>query len=516
MREFQYNPYADIKNLIQEHRDIMRDITNGSDRWIKHLEEELMNFWMLDDVKDMSAKLFRSFLTDDGKKLPGLNKTNEWPRAFQEAIKKDENGNYTAEAGGLLEGPDKNANYNFVRIHSRQVFAYGVAYNMTGKAEYFNLCKEGAIALMNLVEADGSMCTRLDLSGKKVDGKDDIDYIEKRTSQDLAYGMSGIAFYYYLTHDESALEKVLVLKKYIFDTYYHKGRGVVSWLPQKVKDQNKRLELVAHLDQLYAYMLWLTPSLPADYKKEFKRNMKELAHIMIERFYSEVHGTFWGASTSSDMQALGSAHTDFGHSVKTMWVIYQVGIWTKDTYLINFARQKIHAILENAFDPESGAWNRRILSDGKIDKDKEWWSLAELNQAAALLAIKDPSYLQYLNDTYAFWFENMIDAEHGEIWHVLNRRLNPKRIFPKVHCWKNGYHSLEHALIGYLTSKQILSEKIDLYYAFAPKEEVKHQTVTPYFFKANITEKEVIANGKISDVKGNPLNIVKVTFESLH
>ena len=511
MQKYQFNKYADIKALIKEHNGLMRDSANA-DRWVKHVENELMTFWMMDEVQDMKGGLFRTFFTDDGRKLPGLNETDKWPDALRKAIEKDEKGNYTAEAGGLLEGDDKTADYNFVRAHSRQVFAYGVAFNMTGRAEYFELCKKGALALMELVDFDGSMYTKQELSSGKF-----VDDAEKRTSQDLAYGMSGIAFYYYLTHDEKALGKILALKRYIFGKYYHPGRGVFSWLPQKVKDSNKRLELVAHLDQIYGYMLWLTPSLPAKEKDEFKTEMKNLVHIMIERFYSEVHGTFWGASTSSDMQALGSAHTDFGHSVKAMWVIYQVGVWTGETYFINFASQKIHAILENAFDEENGSWNRRFLGDGTIEKDKEWWSLAELNQAAALLAIKDPLYLQYLNKTYKFWFEKMVDKENGEIWHILDKELNPKRIFPKIHCWKNGYHSLEHALFGYLTSKQILGEEIELYYAFAPGEKVRHQTVTPYFFKANITNSEVVTEkGKISDIRDNSLNTIKVTFEFLH
>jgi hypothetical protein len=242
---------------------------------------------------------------------------------------------------------------------------------------------------------------------------------------------------------------------------------------------------------------------------------------MIERFYSEVYGTFWGASTSSDMQSLGTNHTDFGHSVKAMWVIYQVGVWTEETYFINFARQEIHAILESAFDYERGSWNNRVYADGTIGKDKEWWSLAELNQAAALLAIKDPSYLQYLNKTYSFWFKNMVDYKNGEIWHVLDgETLFPKHIFPKGHCWKNGYHSLEHALFGYLTSKQILSENIELYYAFTSMDEVRYQTVTPYFFKANIIDKKAVTgpDGEavlIDDGDVDRLNI-KVTFESLH
>ncbi|MDR2889140.1 MAG: AGE family epimerase/isomerase [Lachnospiraceae bacterium] len=514
--KYKHDPYLNIKNLINLHRDlIIADDFEGSNRWIEHLENELMRFWMKPEVKDMSKGLFRSFLINDGKHLPGLDAVDQWPAELRKAIQKDENGNYSAEAGDLLEGPEKNADKNFVRVHSRQTFAYGVAYNMTGKPEYFELCRKGAYALMELIGNNGSMFTRQHLSKG-----DFINDTKTRTSQDLAYGMTGIAFYYYLTHDEAVLDKIRALKNYIFDNYFHQGKEVFTWLPHKNTSKEQSVELVAHLDQLYAYMLWLTPSLPAKEKNEYKADMKRIADIMIEKFYSEVYGTFWGASTSSDMQTLGTSHTDFGHSVKAMWVIYQVGIWTDQIYYVNFARQKIHAILESAFDVSNGSWNRRILDDGSIDRDKEWWGLAELNQAAALLAIKDPSYLQYLNKTYAFWFKNMIDYKHGEIWHVLDgETLYPKQMFPKAHCWKNGLHSLEHCLFGYLTSKQILGENIELYYAFTSIDEVKHQTVTPYLFKANIIDQAVITKNNeevlINDGDVDRLNI-KVTFEFLH
>lgn len=514
---FCFDRYCDMQPLFEQHRAlILRDDYVGGNRWLDHLEHDLMKFWSKPEVREMRHGLYRSFLTDDGKPLPGLSDADQWPPELRRAIVKTPDGGYSAEAGSLLEGPDKNADKNFVRAHSRQVFAYGIAYHMTGNPEYFQMCRQGARAMLKLIGDDGSMFTRQHLeSGEWINDS------KTRTSQDLAYGMTGIAFYYYLTHDETVLEKILKLKNYIFREYFHPGKQLITWLPYRNTSRQQSVELVSHLDQLYAYMLWLTPSLPKVHKDQFLRDMEMIATIMLEQFYSEVHGTFWGASTTQEMQVLGSDHTDFGHSVKAMWVIYQVGVWTQNAYLMNFARQKIHAILENAYDAGNGAWNRRFLPDGSLDLDKEWWSLAELDQAAALLAIKDPSYLQYVNRTYAFWFKNMVDVRNGEIWHALEGdNLQPKRIFPKAHCWKTSLHSFEHALFCYLTSKQIMGEKIELYYAFESLDEVVYQTVTPYLFKANILSKEaaVGADGKemcINDGYADRLN-VKVTFDSLH
>lgn len=513
--QYQLNPYLKIDNLFKFHKDLIeQDDYEKGNKWIDHLEHDLMKFWMKPSVQGMEHGLFRTFFTNEGLPLPGLDESESWPRSFQKAIQKDEEGNYTEEAGSLLEGEEKSADKNYVRAHSRQTFAYGIAYHMTGNTKYFELCRKGAYAMLDLIDDEGSMLTRQRLNG------DWIHDVKTRTSQDLAYGMTGIGFYYYLTHDEKVLKKILLLKNYIFKNYYHKGKDLFTWLPYKNHSPQQSIELVSHLDQLYAYMLWLTPSLPQPYKDEFKADMQKIVDIMIERFYTEVYGTFWGSSNSPDMKVLGTDHTDFGHSVKSMWVIFQVGVWTNNITYMNFARPKIHAILENAFDEGNGSWNRRILQDGSIDKDKEWWSLAELDQAAAILALKDPTYLQYLNKTYAFWFKNMVDNKNGEVWHILDgETLMPKKTFPKAHCWKTSLHTFEHALIGYLTSKQLLSETFDLYYAFESLDDVKYQTVTPYIFKSNITKTEAVkVNGEeelINDGDVDRLNI-RVTFDSLH
>ena len=76
-----------------------------------------------------------------------------------------------------------------------------------------------------------------------------------------------------------------------------------------------------------------------------------------------------------------------------------------EPFYIDFARPKIDKILKDAFVEENisdvikGSWARRLDSEGNIDIDKEWWILAELDQACEILAIHDPSYYAYLNNT---------------------------------------------------------------------------------------------------------------------
>lgn len=70
------------------------------------------------------------------------------------------------------------------------------------------------------------------------------------------------------------------------------GKGYLTWLPKHENDE--QIQIVAQLDQLYAYMLMITPSLPEPYQSIWKKDMKKIADILITQFYSEKYQFFWG------------------------------------------------------------------------------------------------------------------------------------------------------------------------------------------------------------------------------
>jgi len=215
------------------------------------------------------------------------------------------------------------------------------------------------------------------------------------------------------------LEDIKAVKKHIWDLYYDAGMGVIKWVNEKSPDGDlpDQKELVAQLDQVYAYGLWLTPALPEELREQWQKDLVNLAHIMITQFYSPRQGLFWGAITTPGIKKLGTDHTDFGHSVKTMWLIYQLGKWTGDLSLVEFGRVNAARILEVAYMEDTGEWARRVDGQGKLDKNKEWWAMCELDQVAATLALIDPAYARYLPNTYDDYLKHMVDHRHGGIWH---------------------------------------------------------------------------------------------------
>jgi len=212
--------------------------------------------------------------------------------------------------------------------------------------------------------------------------------------------------------------------------------------------------------------------------------------------------------------SLGSDHTDFGHSVKTFWVILKIGELLGEPFYVDFACPKIDRILREAYMEENGSWARRYDVDGNLDTDKEWWILAELDQAAEILSIHDPYYYHYLNRTHRYWMKHMVDHENGEIWHMVSGKDDkPMLQYPKAHNWKTSLHSFEHALFGYMTASRVKGEECELYYALPEWERVSHKTVAPYMFFGNVTDIQKQEKAKnLPD--GN--YIYKVTYNAIH
>lgn len=475
----------DIDKLIEE--------MVGPDTWKSHVKKDLMKFWDRPEITGMMDGLFPTYITNSGELLP--DDMEQWPQEFKEA--------YAGEdTKGLVD-----TGKNYVRAHSRLTYAFGIAYHMTGESHYLEVCRKGALALLEAIDGNYGMHVTKEIET----GNWDNNY-QLRTSQDLAYGLTGLGMYYFLTHDKTFLYKILQIKEFIFRVYMDDGRGYLTWKPRHLQDPE--VQIVAQLDQLYAYMLMLTPSLPEPFQSEWKKDMKKIVDILIINFYSEEYEFFWGVDNDSHYMQLGTDHTDFGHSVKTLWVILKVGQLLGEPHYIEFARPKIDKILKNAYVKEDGTWARRFDADGNLDYDKEWWILAELDQACEILAMNDPSYYRYLNTTQKYWLDKMVDKEHGEIWHMLDGKTHtPVVRYPKAHNWKTSLHSFEHALFGYMTAADIKNDDVDLYYALPEWEKASQKNVAPYMFFGNVTGVSQKENLQFMP-DGN--RTIKVTFNSLH
>lgn len=465
----------------------------NSERWIEHLRKDLMPFW--DTLTalggDNNNGMFPSCRCNDGS-IPekGVFDCEEYKK-------------YThgTENAALVTSDSL-----YTRAHARQIFAYGVGFHMTGEVKYLDYMKAGVDYMRNNAIDRTNRGAAPILNTKTGEWGPKKDF---RTSQDMAYALSGIGFYYYLTRDKAVLDDIVSIKNYIFDAYYDEEIGMLKWVLANDGENNPdQLELVAQLDQIYAYMIWLTPALPDSLQSAWKKDLKDVAGIMIDNFYSIKYGFFWGALTDNkflpdsiqkenrigagdvtslkhSVRGLGTPHTDFGHSVKTFWLIYQIGKLTKEPYLTTFAADKIARLLDVAYVPATGSWARRFDQNGLLDRNKEWWGLAILDQTTSTLSLRDPSYARYLVTTYEDWFTNLVDHKNHGIWHLVSENNEPDLSYPKQHTWKNAFHSFEHCLVAYITTGELKENSVKLYYAF--DREMERKRIQPYLFMGKIT-----------------------------
>ena len=457
------------------------DLPTG-ERWLQHFREDLLPFWNVPDAWGTPRGDFPTFRGNDGRAV-------DWAKPPEEL----------ATAPGWLK---ENFGREFVRMKSRQTYFYGVAYHLTGDPKMLALARDGAAFIRKraLDPATGSAVSYWEKGAPKPE-------VLARTSQDLAYAELGLAMYYYLTRDEAVLRDIRKLKRHIFTLYWNPQWQALRWVV-KANPENDQLrqELVAQLDQVNAYLLLLTPILPPAERKAWTADLQRLAQVMVRDYHDADRHLFWGTIHDPAQKKLGSRHTDFGHSAKAYWMLERIGRLTKDQALIDLATTGARALLKQAYLPDSGTWGSRLSPDGSVDTGKEWWIYAELDQLAATLALTDPAQAAPLPRTADFWFRVMVDHRGHEVWGGAGGPDFEPYEGPKIHQWKSGYHSAEHALVGYLTAQALHGEPATLYFAPSnPKAPLR-----PYVFEGTIASR---TSGPLPGFPGRQK--VKVAFSGL-
>ncbi len=442
------------------HARVPTDLPTG-ERWLRHFREDLLPFWNVPAAWGSPRGNFPTFRGNDGKIV-------DWTKPPEEL----------ATAPGWIK---EAFGREYVRMKSRQTYFYGVAFHLTGDPRMLELARDGAAFIRKnaLDPATGSAVSYWEKGVPKPE-------VLARTSQDLAYAELGLAMYYYLTRDEAVLRDIKKLKQHIFTQYWNPQWQALRWVvTEGPAGESLRQELVAQLDQINAYLLLLTPILPEADRKEWTADLKRLAQVMVRDYHDADRHLFWGTLQDPAQKKLGSRHTDFGHSAKAYWMLERIGRLTQDQALVDLATTGARAVLQQAYLPESGTWGSKLRSDDSVETGKEWWIYAELDQLAETLALGDATQALPLPRTVDFWFRRMVDPVNHEVWGGAGGPDFEPWEGPKIHQWKSGYHSAEHALVGYLTAQALHGQPATLY--FAPKD--TKALLRPYFFEGSLAKR---------------------------
>ncbi|MFN3332554.1 MAG: AGE family epimerase/isomerase, partial [Caldilinea sp.] len=454
------------------------------ERWLTHFTNDLLPFWDRPEGLGDPIGRFPSKRCNDGALYAA--KSNPCPEI--------------GENGWLV------LDLEYTVSRSRQTYAYGVAFHLTGEPRYLDYAKAGVDYLrQNAFDRKHGGVYALWNGGSRAWEPAP----EFRNPQELAYSLLGISFYYYLTRDPEVLPDILAVKDFIFENYYNPDLNALQWMQASDGSATDPLDkrLVAQLDNLNAYMVLITPLLPEPEQSAWKADMVKLARLMIDEFYSEQDNLFFLTVNDPAQKRLENAGTDFGHSIKAMWMIYHTGLIADAPELVTFAQTHGPRILEQAYLAESGSWANGYAVGGVLIRDKDWWIYNELDQFAMVMALGDPSLARYLPQTTDYYFRYFVDPQHGEVWTTVDGDTNqPKEgALPKAWPWKNAYHTFEHALLGYITAQQMNDQPVTLYYAF--QEKPAESAIQPYFLRGDLAALEPVAQDGV--------NVYQATFTNV-
>jgi uncharacterized protein (TIGR03437 family) len=336
----------------------------------------------------------------------------------------------------------------------------------------------------------GGMFTMLDLGNHTWGPKREF-----RNPQELGYGLLGLAMYYYLTRDDQVLPDLFAIKKYVATNYYNQSLGTMQWMLENNGSQRfDQKHLVADLDQMNTYLVLLAPILPEPQRTEWQQTLSLLSHSILGTFYSPGDNLFFTSANTPADRDLAFSGVDFGHSSKALWMMRWTGLMLGDQGMTSFSEAAGQRLFDRAYLSEDGSWAEGVLLGGQIDKNKNWWISAELDQFSGTLALGDLRAGRYLPQTADYWFKYFVDPQYGEVWNGVNYGTNtPQRDYPKAWAWKSAYHSFEHALVGYITAQYLHGQPATLHYAF--QKPVDQALIHPYYFPGRIQSIEVTKDG---------------------
>ncbi|HCG8443412.1 TPA: AGE family epimerase/isomerase, partial [Vibrio parahaemolyticus] len=199
------------------------DLPSGDD-WLNHVTNGLAPYWMMESAHGQPAGNFPTFRCDNGVILD--------PQKPCEELNK----------GWISPHFDR----EYTRMKSRQTYAYGVLFHLTGDKQALELAKKGAYYLIDHLqdEKNGGFVSFT------CSGKPGMEW-QQRTSQDQAYALVGLAMYYYLTQDPKVEQALIDQQAFIFKQYRRSDDRGLAWvLKDGDGESEKQQELVAQLDQI--------------------------------------------------------------------------------------------------------------------------------------------------------------------------------------------------------------------------------------------------------------------------
>jgi hypothetical protein len=443
-------------------------------RWMQHLTQELMPFWTMPQALGNPLGAFPTNRYNNGDTVrPGMPP----PDSTRE----------TAQRWGWYHGLS-------VVALSRQTYAYCVAYYITGEERYLGYAKAGVDWLLKYGRGqDGGFYDFVDPESHMGSPRGGSPIVAA-----AAYGLLGPGIYYCLTRDAGTLRAIRQSHQHTLKVFGDCG----NWTHLRNTDRRSRPAITDQLDPVNAYVYTMASVAPAAERAAWQADLRKLLSWLIRRYYCPGSKSFQANADGDDTVPRCDDHAP-GYEAKAAWFLYCAGERFADTGFCGIAARVAPELVARVYRPDRGCW----ATGGQGD----WWHHAELDQFTATLAIRDSTLRPCLARTNRYWFERFVDHRYGEVYECGSDQEGCTQV-PKLHAWKNGFHSLEHCLVGYITAAATRRQPVTLYYAFgAPPDS---GTLYPYHLQGRLVKLEKLEPLKDKALAG--LSRYRATFEDVH
>lgn len=424
-------------------------------------------------------------------------------------------GNYPTYRG--MDGSLSSSTDRRPRMISRQIYTYSMGYLLTGQPQLLDYAQAGVDWLLaHALDAGYGGChTLLDAAGNPL-GDD------PKTAQDTAYCALGLAAWFFVTRDPTAETALLGLRDLLRDpaTFWdadnERIRDALSEdLAAEIDlEGDGGWELVAQLDAINAFMLLAQPVLTdAARRAEMLADLQTLSRTLVDHFHAD--GMFWGVHNKHG--EYGSKHADFGHALKSFWMLLQVDKRLQEHPFRSLLEAELAPALERAWDSDYGRWAKRPTGADSVEYGSDWWIYAEADQLAATFHLHDHRFADRLASSWPNWHADYVDRTRPAREVVPGVDRDGSWVWSwtdgdtaKCNHWKNGFHSTEHALVGYLLGRYLEDLPAALY--FAPLADPDGFVAVPYVFTGDEASRESLGT---TEVGGETLTRVRVEFVKL-
>ncbi len=339
--------------------------------------------------------------------------------------------------------PDKTAPKGVV-MHSRILWTFSAACSITHDEAHFNMAGRAYSYLINFFsdEEYGGVYWSVDAKGRMLDSKKQI--------YGQAFCIYGLAEYYKIAKDQTALDRASDLYRYIENVGFDSEKnGYIEaftreWtelddLRLSEKDNNERKTMNTHLHIVEAYsnlyLVWPDKGL-----RERITNLLQLFDWhFINKQTHHLHLFF------DDDWNLKSSLQSFGHDIEAAWLLQQCAESIKSEKWTERFRQLAVSITEAAaegLDADGGLWYEYEPASGNLIHEKHSWPQAEamIGFYNAYQLTQDDKYMQQSLHSWEFVKKYIVDKINGEWFWGVNKDYSVMQR-DKAGFWKCPYHN---------------------------------------------------------------------------